>query len=305
MTVATTQPYNTYAGNGATIAFAYTTKILADTDVKALLVKNNDKSETLQVLNTHYVVDGVGNVSGPTLTFLVAPPTGYTVTLLPSPSVIQPTDLKSGGPYDPVVVENSLDRRNFIEQMVKFLVDKCIQAPAGEIPAAGDLLLPPTLTRASKALIFDALGKVTVGDFPNQPVSTGTFTPTLRGSTAVGTPTYVAQVGKYTKMGKWVFVSGYVEISSKLGITGLAQIGGLPFAMSADASYRNPISIAKILGIDFGATLANSFLAAYIDPSGQVINLEAIATTVASVLINIAQVANATKIGFSGCYMTD
>ena len=77
------------------------------------------------------------------------------------------------------------------------------------------------------------------GDFypPIQPGvytdhSLGSWTPTLRGSSSAGTPTYVNQAGNYTSSGYAIAAYFVVEASSLGGAAGNLQIGGLPIPMS-------------------------------------------------------------------------
>lgn len=57
----------------------------------------------------------------------------------------------------------------------------------------------------------------------------GTFTPTLFGTTTPGTPTYVAQSGRYVKNGSLAWCTGRIQISALGGMAGNVKIGGLPF----------------------------------------------------------------------------
>ncbi len=57
----------------------------------------------------------------------------------------------------------------------------------------------------------------------------GTWTPTAVGGTTAGTTTYVAQSGRYTKVGNKVTLHFNIEYSATTG-TGSLLIGGLPFA---------------------------------------------------------------------------
>lgn len=72
---------------------------------------------------------------------------------------------------------------------------------------------------------------------------TGTFTPTLDGSTP-GTSTYTTQKGYYTRIGNLVYITGTVAVSAATG-TGNATIGGLPFTVKNQAS-GNPIGSVMI-----------------------------------------------------------
>lgn len=62
-------------------------------------------------------------------------------------------------------------------------------------------------------------------------LQTGTFTPTVSGSSSAGVTTYVNQSGRYTKYGNVVSFSLLVEWSGQTG-SGNILIGGLPFTAS-------------------------------------------------------------------------
>jgi hypothetical protein len=74
----------------------------------------------------------------------------------------------------------------------------------------------------------------------------GTWTPTVVGSTAAGTATYVSRSGFYTKIGRLVTVQFQVGYQSHDG-TGDLRIGGLPYTSNSTS-----------LNEAFGAILANS-----------------------------------------------
>jgi hypothetical protein len=59
---------------------------------------------------------------------------------------------------------------------------------------------------------------------------TGTFTPTLVGSTVAGTTTYTNQQGYFTRIGNLVHAQVYISITAATG-TGVVLLGGLPFTI--------------------------------------------------------------------------
>lgn len=69
--------------------------------------------------------------------------------------------------------------------------------------------------------------------------SEGTWTPTMGGSTAFGTQTYSTQAGRYTRIGRMVFVTCRVTLASTSGATGSIIISGLPFASSSSLTSRS------------------------------------------------------------------
>jgi hypothetical protein len=109
----------------------------------------------------------------------------------------------------------------------------------GATPAASGagITFPATVSASSDANTLD--------DYEQ-----GTFTPTAVGGTTAGTTTYVNQFGNYTKIGRQVTVSIFVQYSAMTG-TGSLQIGGLPFStMGSNYSGSFP---AMIGGLNWSA----------------------------------------------------
>lgn len=69
-----------------------------------------------------------------------------------------------------------------------------------------------------------------VNNGSNITYESGVWTPTLVGSSAAGSTTYVSQTGYYTRVGNLVWIMGRVQISAATG-TGDALFGGLPFTI--------------------------------------------------------------------------
>ena len=81
----------------------------------------------------------------------------------------------------------------------------------------------------------------------------GTFTPVVAGLTTAGTGTYSQQLGKYTKIGRIVYFTIYLDWSAHTG-TGNASITGFPYTSAA--SYYSPASIAASSYTYTGTTLS-------------------------------------------------
>jgi len=79
----------------------------------------------------------------------------------------------------------------------------------------------------------------------------GTFTPTIRGSTIVGTASYSRQSGIYTKIGNRVFFTIALSWSSGTG-TGVLAIGGLPFTQDG-GGFDLPYAVSENGDIDWAA----------------------------------------------------
>lgn len=62
----------------------------------------------------------------------------------------------------------------------------------------------------------------------------GTWTPQVSGSTVVGTTTYSAggQIGRFTRIGRMVFLNGYVSWTNNTGGSGNLRIGNLPYTIA-------------------------------------------------------------------------
>ena len=67
MTISTTANRQDFTGNNCTKAFAFTYKILAQTDLEVYV------SNCQKVITTDYTVSGVGAATGGTVTFVTAP----------------------------------------------------------------------------------------------------------------------------------------------------------------------------------------------------------------------------------------
>lgn len=141
---------------------------------------------------------------------------------------------------------------------------KVAQMPAGAVPqtrtfAGLDLskdrtlaeLIAAGLAAGTNGQANDSakLGGVDAANFPQ--MSSGTWTPTLKGITAAGTPTYTVQAGSWHKVGKWCLINFTVGISTKGGMSGILRIDGLPFVPSENS--------AIIIGFPLGALLPDPF----------------------------------------------
>ena len=80
----------------------------------------------------------------------------------------------------------------------------------------------------------------------------GSFTPTLRGTSTTGSGTYTTQQGKYTKIGRLVFLDIMFVWTAHSG-TGNMFVASLPF--SADSSQTYPVTIA-LNNVTFSGTPA-------------------------------------------------
>jgi hypothetical protein len=103
----------------------------------------------------------------------------------------------------------------------------------------------------------------------------GTFTPTVTGTTTAGVGTYSNQTGYYTKVGRLVTITVYMNWTAHTG-TGNMRFSNLPFTSANLATNYNGINIAFLGGIaltagnvlygniEFGST----FITATQNPTG-------------------------------------
>jgi hypothetical protein len=76
----------------------------------------------------------------------------------------------------------------------------------------------------------------------------GTFTPTLTGATtAPSSVSYAEQTGRYTKIGRLVTVTLFLQINSRSGGTGTARVDGLPFtSANTGAAFLGSIYLGLV-----------------------------------------------------------
>jgi len=97
----------------------------------------------------------------------------------------------------------------------------------------------------------------------------GTFTPTVSGSSSVGVGVYSVQYGRYTKIGRNVFVQVYLDWSAHTG-TGSMQFTNLPFTSENVSNGYSSVAIGEISGI---ALTAGNYALASIPPNASRANL--------------------------------
>ena len=72
----------------------------------------------------------------------------------------------------------------------------------------------------------------------------GTWTPTILASTSNPSPNYLAQIGTYRKIGKFLYVNCYIYASSLSGGQGNIRLGGLPFGIKGASTGGYPFLMA-------------------------------------------------------------
>jgi hypothetical protein len=151
MTITSTLSRWEYTGDAATVDFAYSNKIFANTELNVYV------DGVLKTLTTDYTVSGVGVVTGGNVTFVTAPALAAVVVIVRTVANKQETDYPIGGAFPSTTVEDDLDRRTIVAQQLEEKLDRAITTPASEVQL--DMTLPVIATRASKYLGFDSNGQ--------------------------------------------------------------------------------------------------------------------------------------------------
>lgn len=122
MTLSTTPNRISYAGNGTATVFAFPYYFIQEADLVVILKDNVTGVETTQIITTNYTILGEGEQAGGSVTMLVAPPTGTTLTILRDPVPVQEVDLVENDKLPAETVERELDLITMILQRHKDLL---------------------------------------------------------------------------------------------------------------------------------------------------------------------------------------
>lgn len=160
MSVTEQTPLNAALANGVTTVFSYSFMLLLADD---LTVKVTDPSgiSTTKTLGVDYTVAGVGSASGGTVTFLVAPANGYTVTIYRDSGLERRTDYQNNGDLLAVTVNADFDRLWLALQEIYSGgkgAPNSLRVPNGEtVPELGN-----KVARANRVQAYDGNGDPTL-----------------------------------------------------------------------------------------------------------------------------------------------
>lgn len=175
MTVSSTTTKASLAGDGTQHSFAYGFKIFADADLE-VYIRNSLGAETLQTLNTEYIVTGAGNESGGNVLFKYntgnssdahysatdyRPASGETVVIKRVLTLTQGTDYVANDPFPAESHEEALDRLTFISQQMQEELDRSIKASVGNTISSTEFTLSAA-DRANKVFAFDSSGDLNI-----------------------------------------------------------------------------------------------------------------------------------------------
>ena len=125
----------------------------------------------------------------------------------------------------------------------------------------------------------------------------GTFTPSITFNNASAGITYGTRNGTYIKIGRMVYVSIAIRLTSKGSSTGSASVAGLPFTVSNGGGYEDPaVSLAYL------RQMSNSnFMTAACSHNATYIELD-YPTTASSHQVNNTDFTNSSAFNVSGSY---
>jgi hypothetical protein len=129
MTVATTESFVTYTGNGATTLFSFGFMIQTGADVVTLW---NAVSGSIPLSSGQYSITGLDNPAGGSVTYpLTGPalPSDFTITIQRVLSPVQNTDISDQANFFPVVIEDALDYLTYLYQQLNFASDSPVEPP--------------------------------------------------------------------------------------------------------------------------------------------------------------------------------
>jgi hypothetical protein len=125
----------------------------------------------------------------------------------------------------------------------------------------------------------------------------GTWTPTI----SSGTVTYTSQRGRYTKIGRQVYIHGFIQIASISGSSSTDIVSGLPFTAKADNNYAALAS--KTNGFDWGGS--STMITFQVVPNTTKLGAVGSGNNQAFRDINSSGLSANDWIAFTGSYVTD
>lgn len=152
MTITTTTSRWAYTGDGVNTIFTYTNRILTKED----LIVSVDG--TVLTVDVGYTVSGVGEASGGSVVFTVAPSNGAAVVIVRDIKATQTTSLPLGGAFPSTAVEAALDKLTILVQQIESGDARRLRLQEAD-PAATINELPLKSDLAGNFLAFDDDGE--------------------------------------------------------------------------------------------------------------------------------------------------
>ena len=141
-------------GNGVKVAFDFTFKALAVTDLEVYKVDTVTGISTLQTITTDYTATLNTVTDGGTVTYVVAPTATEQSLILRVLTIDQQTDIPTASNIAEVTLEDAYDKGIMVSQQIQEQVDRSLVLDVGS--TASNISIPdPT---ANKALIWNSAG---------------------------------------------------------------------------------------------------------------------------------------------------
>lgn len=153
MTVETTTNTTVSLTNGATVTFPFYFYLIDESHLSVTLRNLTTGAET-SVASSAYTVSGLGNSTGGSITFGVAPDDGYQLIIQRIVPYKQNADLLNQSGFYPESIEDQLDLTVMQIQQIAYQVGLAITAAPGDTP----FVFPTVEIRKSKYVSFDAAG---------------------------------------------------------------------------------------------------------------------------------------------------
>lgn len=116
-------------GNGTTTEFNPTFRANSQFELIVTLTRDSDGTKTHQVNGTHYTVSFASGTSGvPTITFVTAPASGFTVLIAPRATYEQATTIENTSPLFGSSVEEAIDNIIAFIQDLEDQITTCFRA---------------------------------------------------------------------------------------------------------------------------------------------------------------------------------
>ena len=168
MTLASETSRNDYTGDGTDSIFAYSFRIVSQSDLVVKVRNTTTGAVTKLTITTDYTVSGVGEGSGGNVTLVNASQawltsgnlsTGYDLMIRRAPALTQNTDIRNQGTFLPETHEDAFDYARMIDQKQQDEIDRSVKLPDPILPADFDPTLPTNLDlHPGAALIINSSG---------------------------------------------------------------------------------------------------------------------------------------------------
>jgi hypothetical protein len=127
MAVSSTTYKNTHTGDGSTLTFNFSFRILQAADLKVTKYTIADGTEEVLTLTSDYNVSGVDEASGGSITLTgTAPSSDYKIILTRDADYTQETDFQENSPFLADTVEDTVDKNVMLIQQIREEIDRGI-----------------------------------------------------------------------------------------------------------------------------------------------------------------------------------